>query len=78
MPAEEIEKASVGVDRVKAVQDQQRASAAAAQDLKLDPVDNQPLGLCHRSFLYGDAHDSRQFRQRETAADYTDRRENTG
>ena len=45
MPAEESKKASVAFDRAKAVQDQQRASAAAAQDLELEPVDNQPLGL---------------------------------
>jgi len=35
MPAEETKKASVAFDRAKAVQDQQRASAAAAQDLEL-------------------------------------------
>src|SRR6516165_9906508 len=55
LPAEQIEKRCRGVDRIEAVQHQDRTPGAASQHFKLDPLHRQPLGLSvrarHRTLL---------------------------
>src|SRR6266446_10854515 len=45
MPAEKIEKGCLGIDRVEAVQCQDRAPGAAAHHFELDPSHRQSLGI---------------------------------
>src|SRR6266404_8550687 len=45
MPAEQFEKGRLGIDRVEAVQCQDRAPGAAAHHFELDPLHPQPFGI---------------------------------
>jgi hypothetical protein len=53
VPAQRFEKAYLGIDRLKAVQQQDRATDALAHDFELDPSDLQPLAVSHHTFLRG-------------------------
>ena len=44
MPAEPVEKRRLGIDRVEAVQQQQRAPRAAPQHFEFDPLHREPIG----------------------------------
>src|SRR5712691_4000949 len=53
--AEKIEKGRLGIDRVEAVQYEDRTPLAPTQHFELDPVDRQPVRIRHGSLPPGEA-----------------------
>jgi len=47
VPPEKFEKASLWIDGLKAVQQQDLTTRAASHDFELDPAHRQPLTTCH-------------------------------